>query len=734
MSEPLAPVDLILLWHHHQPDYRSPRDGRAALPWVRLHASKDYLDMARHLERHPGVRATFNFVPSLIDQIEGVVAGEADELFDRLARPVAGLTPDERRQVAWRCGQAPAHAIERWPAYRALRERLAPGVIAPLAGSIGASIPALGGADELAAGDSGAAAERDLLALEIWFLLAWIDPMFHDAPEVVRALADRERWTERHRDALLQIHRRLAAEVIPAYRALAARGQIELSASPYYHPILPLISDLSTARRARVDLALPAERLVAPEDARWHIERGLERHATAFGARPAGMWPSEGSVSPETVALAAAAGVRWLASDEGVLWASLPEVERRRGALYRAWDLMVDEGAVALFFRDHELSDRIGFVYQRWEASEAAADMVARLRRIGREHAGAAPPLVSIILDGENCWEHYPEDGGPFLAALYGALERAPDIRTRTPSEVLTDAVPRPRLERLHSGSWIDADFHIWIGHPEKNRAWDLLARARRALIESGAGPERAPQAWLALYRAEGSDWFWWFGDDHPTPDRWTFDRLFRELLQAVYEHAGLTTPAALGLPIVREAAARGAQQMPIGFVKPVLDGRRTTFYEWHAAGRFELGAGGAMHRGGGLVRELLFGFDAGQFYLRLDFTGDAPPGPEFDLTVELVEPRPARLRVQGLGAGQPVVAWAAGPDQGKPVDGAECRVGQVLELGLPFASLGLAPGEAVTLLVHATRDDRPLASFPDDAGLVFHVPTAGYESTMWSA
>ncbi|TMQ74006.1 MAG: glycoside hydrolase, partial [Candidatus Eisenbacteria bacterium] len=613
MSESPAPVDLVLLWHHHQPDYRHPRDRRAALPWVRLHASKDYLDMARHLEAHPSVRATFNFVPSLIDQIEGVAAGEPDELFDVLARPVADLDPEARALIAWRCGQAPPHAFERWPGYRALRDRLARarGANGSEARSEEASAP--GGAGE-------AIADHDVLALEIWFLLAWVDPMFYEAPEVVRALAEHEAWTEAHRDDLLGLHGRLAAQVIPAYRALAARGQIELSASPYYHPILPLLLDLATARRARPDLPLPVEPLVAPEDARVQIERALARHAQAFGARPAGMWPSEGSVSPEAVALAAGSGLRWLASDEDVLWASLPEGSRRRSALYRPWSVGEAGRTVTMFFRDHELSDRIGFVYRRWEAKAAAADFIARLRRIGREAARDRPPVVSVILDGENCWEHYPEDGGPFLEALYRALEAAPDIRTRTPSELLTamgaEAAPA-RLEHLASGSWIDADFHIWIGHPEKNRAWDLLSRTRRALREAGATPARDPAAWEALYRAEGSDWFWWFGDDHHTVDRPIFDRLFRESLRAAYESAGLPAPSSLLMPVVRRGAAPGSQHAPIGLIHPVLDGRRTTFYEWHAAGGSVFGAGGAMHRGAGPVRELHYGFDLERLYLR---------------------------------------------------------------------------------------------------------------------
>jgi alpha-amylase/alpha-mannosidase (GH57 family) len=717
-----APVDLILLWHHHQPDYRSAVDGRSALPWVRLHASKDYLDMARHLERHPGIRATFNFVPSLLDQLDAVVAGEPDELFDLLGRPVASLAPDARRTIARRSAQAPPHALERWPAYRVLRDKASR---SPTASH--------GDARGTGPGPGPALDEPELLALEIWFLLAWLDPMFHEAPEAARALADHGRWTESHRDDLLALHRRLASGVIPAYRALADRGQIELSASPYHHPILPLIADLASARRARPDLVLPAERLMAPEDARWHIERGLERHAAAFGARPVGMWPSEGSVSPEAVALAAAAGVRWLASDEGVLWASLPEAERRPGAHYQPWSCGAQGTEVALLFRDRELSDRIGFVYQRWGAEAAAADFIARLRRIGREHRGPSPALVSVILDGENCWEQYPDDGGPFLEALYGALAAAPDIRTRTPSEVLAERGPPSRLERLHSGSWIDADFHIWIGHPEKNRAWDLLIRARRALTEAGADPGGAPEAWNALYRAEGSDWFWWFGDDHHTTDRRTFDRLFRDLLVAAHRRAGLAPPAALRLPIVRDRSGTRTARAPIGFVSPVVDGRRTTFYEWHAAGRFVLDGGGAMHRSAGPVRELHYGFDRERFYLRLDFSADAPPARETELILDMVEPRGHRLRVSRLESDDPAITWDEPGREREPVTGARCRVAHLLELAVPFASLGWEPGDAVTMVVLLTREGSPLASYPDEAGLAFAVPSADFEAMMWS-
>ncbi len=721
MSDVLAPVDLVLIWHHHQPDYRRPADGRSMLPWARLHAGKDYLDMARHVERHPGVRVTFNLVPALIDQIEGAARGDADALFDLLLRSPSELTQAERAAVVWRCGQIPARTIEKWPAIRALREA-ASRALEPST--------APGGGPRAPLGD------RDLLALEVWFLLAWVDPMFHGEPEVARALEARPRWTLEHRDGLVALYRRLAGQVIPAYRALAERGQVELSTSPYHHPILPLLVDLASARRARPEIALPETRLAAGEDARRQIRWALERHAAAFGARPAGMWPSEGSVSPEAVALAAGAGVRWLASDEGVLWASLPDGARDRGALYRPWRFASEGGEVTLFFRDHALSDRIGFVYQRWDPAEAAEDFIAHLRRIAKAHRGDRPPVVTIILDGENCWEHYREDGNPFLDALYDALEGASDIRTRTPSDVLgdvpADGAIAPTLARLHSGSWIDADFHIWIGHPEKNRAWEAVARARQALLDAGVTHERAPEAWEALFRAEGSDWFWWFGDDHHTPDQGVFDQLFRDLVTAVYTRAGLAPPPSLRLPIARARTGGITETLPIGFISPTIDGRRTTFYEWDAAARYVLGSGGSMHRGQGLVRELHYGFDAGRFYLRLDFVGPHPPGEHLDLRLELIEPRPMGVRIAGLAAGARTVT--GGVADAGAITGAECRVGSMLELAVPFAGVGLAPGEAVALLVQVFRAGQPIETYPGDEGLAFTVPGPDFEAEMWNA
>ena len=695
-----APVELVLLWHFHQPDYRSPRDLRSELPWVRLHASKDYLAMARRLEGHPGVRAVCNFTPILLDQLDEAARGAPDRLFGLLGEPVASLSAEQRTEVAARASLVPPWALERWP------------VLGSLARRVGRGAAAL--------------SDTELITLECYFLLGWLNPLFHGQSEAASALAARGALGEPHRDALLSLHARLAGEVVGAYRELAGRGQIELACSPYTHPILPLLIDVRSALRARPHAPLPSEPFAAPEDAETHIRRALERHARAFGAAPAGLWPSEGSLSPEAVEIVARAGVRWMASDEGVLWRSLPPGERSRATLHRPWRLATPAGEMTLLFRDHELSDRIGFVYQRWDPEQAAADFVQRLKRIGEEHGGELPPLVSVILDGENCWEHYADDGGPFLEALYGALEADPDVRTRLPRELI-ERREVARLETLHSGSWIDADFRIWIGHPEKNRAWDLIARTRRALVQAGTSLESHPDAWRALYSAEGSDWFWWFGDDHETTDRAVFDRLFREHLQAACERAGLAAPGELRVPIT--SVGRGVRfSEPLGYLEPEIDGRETSFYEWHEAGRLEASAGGAMHRAAGRARGLHFGFDARTFFLRLDLDGAPPEAIE----IEFLAPRAGRACID-LKPGAQVIEWRDARGSG-PLEGARAAAADIVEVALPRGPLELSSGAEFGLIVHLLEGGNTVESIPADDALRSKLPGEEVPAEHWNA
>ena len=382
-------------------------------------------------------------------------------------------------------------------------------------------------------------------------------------------------------------------------------------------------------------------------------------------------------------------------------------------------------GSVHLFFRDHELSDRIGFVYQRWNAADAVADFLERVRRIGREHSR---PIVSVILDGENCWEGYEQDGGPFLDGLYDALARAPDIRTTTPSGVLARNETWPALPRLHSGSWIDADFHIWAGHPEKNRAWDLLSRTRRRLV---ARPDAPEDAWRALMKAEGSDWFWWLGEEHYTSDKPLFDALFRGHLRAVHEILGESVPLDLDVPISSPAKPERGEE-PVAFLTPVLDGRQTHYYEWQAAGhRRVAGTGGAMHAGEGWIRDLYYGFDRRSLHLRLDFS--AAPGPGRGLRIEWLEPTALRLEIASLATG-PVALDRMLQDGGtRALPEARGILEDVLELTLPLESLQVRPGDRVSFLLQVIQDGRPIESAPVGDAVRLQAPDESFDAAAWS-
>ncbi|HSN91543.1 MAG TPA: glycoside hydrolase family 57 protein, partial [Anaeromyxobacteraceae bacterium] len=514
----MSRVRVAFLWHMHQPLYRDPERGEALMPWVRLHATRAYHDMAWMLERHPGVRCTVNFTPVLLEQLEEQAAGRAgDRFLDLTARPAGDLSAGERQallrsffMVDWEANVLP---MPRYAELLAKRGRDLRSVdLARVAAAFG---------------------EQDLTDLQVLFNLAWVGFGGLADDEGLRSLREKGRdFTRADVEVLLAGQRRILSGIVPRWRALAERGQVELSSTPYHHPILPLVCDSDSAARALPGAALPP-RFAWPEDARRQVQEAKAAHARAFGAPPAGMWPAEGAVSPEALEILASEGISWTASDEGVLLRSLPPDAVRAGALYRPW--LVSAGAagpIRMLFRDRPLSDLIGFTYAKVPGREAALDLVSRLEAIGAEgsRGGADRPTVGVFLDGENAWEHYPSSGHGFLEALYGELESSAELETATLSEAVAPA-GGPTLPRVHSGSWIESSFRIWIGHSEDRKAWTALGRAREALAAAerdGTPPELVERARRHLLAAEGSDWFWWYGEDFTTELAAEFDALFR--------------------------------------------------------------------------------------------------------------------------------------------------------------------------------------------------------------
>ncbi|TMB01451.1 MAG: glycoside hydrolase [Deltaproteobacteria bacterium] len=711
-------VRAVFLWHLHQPEYRDPQTGQPMLPWVRQHASRAYTDMAAALERHPTVKVVANWAPSLLDQLEAYVAGTQD-LDEQLARkPAEALTPEERAHVL-REGFSVDWNVWVRPVAR----------YSELLDKRGTDLREIDLLERQAA-----FTPQEMRDLQVNFVLAWMGFAARREEPLVAGLIAKERgYTEEEKVAAVDAQRRIASRIVPRWRALAERGQVEITCSPFYHPILPLVVDTESARRAMPAVALPP-RFSYAHDAREQVMRGLERARAAFGQVPQGMWPSEGSVSPEVIDLLAACGVRWCATDQGVLERSelelgtaLPDGYPAHYHPYRAGA----DHAVTVLFRDRELSDRIGFRYAKSDPREAAQDLISRIADTEPE------ALVTLALDGENPWEHYPASGEAFLDALYAGLSGG-EIRTVLPRDELRERPARARIARIHSGSWIDSNFRIWIGHPEDNAAWTLLGEAREALAEAEEKGE-LPRDQLEAARghlliAEGSDWYWWYGDDFTTENAPEFDALFRRRVAQAWRALGLAPPERLDRPIIaphKDAGHAAAVVVdPSRLIEPVIDGYTKGYYEWAGAGYYRPGttSGGAMFRGQGAFTQLWFGFSRTHLYLRLD------PAKGADLKGELVlllsrpgaaGEKPVRMRLLPGGAESEAV------DE-RGVRSGSGRTGTIVELALSREALGLQPGERISLTVRVLRDEVELDRIPRYGEIAAAVPDRKFELANW--
>lgn len=683
----------------HQPWYGSVDGQRMILPWTRLHGLKDYLDMIAVVEQHPEVHVTFNLVPSLLAQLQQYVDGETtDDALEFSQRDAADLSLDER--LWWMSEGFKCHwprMLQPYPRYRELL-----------------SMRGTGGQPERLERAATRASRRDLLDLQVWFNLSWCGHELRTTEPVVQDLLRKgSDYTESEKQSLLAVLDGALGTIIPRYRAAWERGQVELATSPYYHPILPLLCHFPDAKTALPGIKLPDPWDAVPEDAALQLQRGRELCEKLLGHAPVGLWPSEGSVSDRALELAAQAGFRWAATDEEILFHTLGGEAPSRAGLFGAYQRC----GLDLFFRDHRASDKIGFDYASWPAETAVRDLIAHLEHEVAAADSNSAPLASVILDGENCWEYYPHNGHDFLDQLYTALAKHPLMRTVTFSEYLAEDPHRTPLPTLFAGSWINHDFYIWAGHREDQRAWRLLFRARRALVAAQDSLEPAVRAaaYEHLYIAEGSDWYWWYGDDHSSADDGTFDELFRAHLAEIYRLLDQPVPDEL-LEAISGLPAASLVTPPVALFTPELDGRLTSFFEWRAAGRFEgPGTAGAMSRSGAteVLVGVRYGFDQDSLHLALELDlpgGAAAAQAAWRVGLEWAsDDQTRRLEFDLAGTGQVRLVPLAGSEGFS----AKLAYDRLAEVTVPRQALPASAGQTVAMTVEVTRQGELVERWP---------------------
>jgi len=591
----------------HQPFYKDLWTGEYKLPWTRLHALKDYAGMVEILGEFPAIHQTFNLVPSMVAQIEEYAEGKASDPFlDCALEPAEHLNEAQRNFIFKYFFQAQVdRIISRYPRYRDLYDRR-----------------------------NERFNTQELRDLQIFSQIAWFDEDLLARDAELRALIAKGRDFSREDQALMARKQSEALRrVLPVYREYAAKGQIEISTTPFYHPILPLICDTDIAQVPHPGVPLPS-RFRYKEDARVQLLRSRAYIEEKFGVSPKGLWPSEGSVSDEALALGAECGYTWSGTDNGVLART---IGHGAGCVetYRAYRWQQSGLKMNMLFRDHYLSDLIGFQYQRMGAAEAAEHFLKQIR----QNAAGTEGLVPIILDGENAWEWYEANGRPFLRELYRRISEDPDMEALTVSEALAKFEAHP-LQGIFPGSWINANFDVWIGAEEDNLAWEYLLAARKAFDAAENVPEASRAlAYEELLIAEGSDWNWWYGPEHGSETRPEFDDLYRDHLKNVYRALGQEPPAELSRPILKGHGEGEHHQSPANLIHPTMDGEVTSHFEWLGAGRYRPDPrSGAMHGGSAGAQELYYGWDEANLYIRLDGARGDSFAVEFETGVAVAE------------------------------------------------------------------------------------------------
>jgi len=727
MNHPAKPLPIVFLWHMHQPYYVDPLEEVAMMPWVRLHAVKGYLDMIDTARCLPEVKMSFNVTPVLLRQLLELGDRKVRDLWEEWARkPAADCTAEDRRHLLENFFKInPQTLVDPFPRYRQLLE---------LRGREGTPRQFKSALNVYT--------EQDIRDLQTWYNLAWCGfsarKRFPELDELIRKGRD---FTEEEKNRVLDIHHEIVRLLPAVYREAMESGQIEITTTPFFHPIMPLVYDTDFGKRAMPGREFPS-RFQAPDDVEAQLFLAQQQHERVFGEKARGLWPSEGSVAPELLPLFQKAGIEYFCTDEDILFRSLDSDPKRKGSvtdhleLFQPWWCEYEGAGCHALFRERPLSDFIGFNAARNSAEDAAGYLVHHL-----EHLADVIPnnnrVVTLALDGENAWEAFADGGEAFLRQVYEQLTRSNKCSTLRLGDVfqIPETRPSARLHSLHTGSWISANFDIWIGDIEENTGWERIRETRAFLVreaqEGDHQPETLQQAWDAIYAAEGSDWFWWYGPDFQNDSDMLFDLLFRKHLQRVYLLLGQEPPPQLDISIQQEQEEPAALP-PRDWIQPHVGGIMEGFYEWMGAGQYDASQQHtAMFQSDRRIQDLFYGFSRKWLYVRVDFKGDFPD----EVLFEFSKPNPVRVRAFRKNGDVRLLLEKDGEEKATVPPETDFQISwdQRLEWGISFAALDFElPLAQIALRIYVHEDDLEVESVPERGVLEFPGPSDAFHLKNW--
>lgn len=597
-------LSIAFYWHMHQPVYQLSPESDYLMAWSRLHAVKDYLDMVTIINKFKNIKMNINIVPVLLDAFIDYGEKNAHDLHSRLTiTPIEDLKPEDKEFILNNFFDANYNTmIYPYSEFNKLYQKRQ------------------AFRDKVNINDFTDQEYSDLMA---WFNLVWFDPTYASKyPLLKKLLKKRKNYTLEDRINIIELQREIIRKIIPTYKKFVKQGKIEVTTSPYYHPILPILLDINSIPVANKE-NLPAN-LVLEEDAQIQINEALDRVEELIGKRPRGIWPSEHCVSAQMLDIFKKLGIDWTISDEGILADSInfEFVRDFKGYLEDPYHLVKSyeyKNGVKLIFRDAMFSNLIGFEYPNFDSEMAAKDLYERIKVVQSKLLSSPDEnhLLTIAMDGENCWENYPNDGNTFLTTLYKLIEEDETLETVLISDYLDKEKNHKPLKKIKAGSWINRNFKLWIDEPIKNLAWQYLKNVRDDFNEHIKRDPNNPyiaNARKELYICEGSDWFWWYGEPNDSGRDNIFDYLFREHLKNVYIYLGMDIPEYLDIPI--QSLITKPSRYPKGEINPVIDGSENDEL-WLNAGCIDIPDGPVLKENKFFDR-LCFGYDKNNFYVRL--------------------------------------------------------------------------------------------------------------------